>query len=309
VTQHATDQVTAAFDAVILAGGRASRLGGIDKAALRVHGRSLLDIAVFAVRGARSVVVVGPDRNRAVFVEPTRSRVRFVREDPPFGGPAAALAAGLESLGGNTATSVLVLAADQPNAPAAVARLLAAESGADGVLAVDEDGRRQYLLGRYRTEALREHVAARLADGSLSGSSLRGLVEGLDLGQVVLGNDLCSDVDTEEDAERFGIRLPPRRPEGHGSRMTGHPPELDDWAKRLIDALGIELQQVDIDLILDVARDSAHAITRPAAPVTTFLVGYAAAGAGGGPEQIERASRIAQQLAGEQPAASGDPVP
>jgi Domain of unknown function (DUF6457) len=79
---------------------------------------------------------------------------------------------------------------------------------------------------------------------------------------------------------------------------TGHPPELDDWSRRLIEALGLELDSVDIDLILDVARDSAHAITRPAAPVTTFLVGYAAALAGGGPEQIERASRIAQLLAG-----------
>jgi hypothetical protein len=79
---------------------------------------------------------------------------------------------------------------------------------------------------------------------------------------------------------------------------TGHPEELDDWSQRLIAALGLELEQVDIGLILDVARDSAHAITRPAAPVSTFLVGYAAARAGGGAEQIERASRIAQELAG-----------
>ena len=85
---------------------------------------------------------------------------------------------------------------------------------------------------------------------------------------------------------------------------TGQPSELDDWAQRLIDALGLDLEQVDIGLILNVARDSAHAITRPAAPLTTFLVGYAAARAGGGSEQIEWASRIAQELAG-----STDPVP
>ncbi len=90
---------------------------------------------------------------------------------------------------------------------------------------------------------------------------------------------------------------------------TGHPPELDDWSRRLIDALGLDLDSIDIDLILDVARDSAHAITRPAAPVTTFLVGYAAALAGGGAEQIERASRIAQLLSAEQLAGPGDPVP
>ena len=85
---------------------------------------------------------------------------------------------------------------------------------------------------------------------------------------------------------------------------TGHPPEPDDWSRRLIEALGIQLDSIDNDLILDPARDSAHAITRPAAPVTTFLVGCAAALAGGGPQQVERASRTAQQLAGP-----ADPAP
>ena len=293
------------FDAVILAGGRGSRLGGIDKPALRFAGRSLLGAAVAAVRDARAVVVVGPERDAAEFDDRLRSRLTFVREDPPFGGPAAALAAGLDALGAASEDFVLVLAADQPTAAAAVARLLAAPVAGDGVLAVDDSGRRQYLLGRYRAGALRERaVALRAATGSLDGASLRSLVDGLQLGEVVLGNDLCSDVDTEEDARRFGIRLPPQDPRGTVSSMsTGHPPELDEWTRRLVAALGLELD-VDIDLLLDVARDSAHAVTRPAAPVTTFLVGYAAAQAGGGPEQVERASRIAQQLSG-----TGDPVP
>ncbi|MFC0678631.1 NTP transferase domain-containing protein [Lysobacter korlensis] len=305
MTQGGVAPGSPAFDAVLLAGGRASRLGGLDKPALRFGGRSLLAAAVHAVRDAESIVVVGPERDLHEVGESTRSRLTFTREDPPFGGPAAALGAGLDALGADAAPSVVVLAADQPNAPAAVERLLAARDGGDGVLAVDSSGRRQYLLARYRSEALRDRLMRHRRGGSLTGSSLRNLIDGLDLAEVVLTDDLCSDVDTEEDARRFGIRLPSSRPEGHGSSMTTrHPAELDDWARRLIEALGIELDSVDIDLILDVARDSAHAVMRPAAPVTTFLVGYAAAAAGGGAEQIERASRIAQQLSG-----TGDHLP
>ncbi len=203
-----------AFDAVILAGGRGSRLGGIDKPGLRVDGRSLLATAVDAVRDAGAIVIVGPDRAIADFAEVDRSLIRFAREDPPFGGPAAALAAGLDALGSAAAPSVVVLAADQPNAPAAVERLLAAPADADGVLAVDPSGRRQYLLGRYRTAALRDRVAGLRADGQLDGSSLRRIVDPLHVGEVVLADELCSDVDTEEDARRFGIRLPQSEPEG-----------------------------------------------------------------------------------------------
>ena len=202
------------FDAVILAGGRATRLGGIDKPALNFAGRSLLAAAVAAVKGARSVVVVGPGRDAARLDDSADGRLRFAREDPPFGGPAAALSAGLDALGDTAAPFVVVLAADQPNAPEAVERLLAARDGADGVLAVDSSGRRQFLLGRYRTAALRDRFTRLRAEGPLEGSSLRRIVAALDLGEVVLGDELCSDVDTEEDARRFGIRLPHRRPEG-----------------------------------------------------------------------------------------------
>ena len=212
MTAHAAGSGPAAYDAVILAGGRGARLGGIDKPALLVGGRSLLAAAITAVRDAGTVIVVGPDRDAVD--APGADRLRFTREDPPFGGPAAALAAGLEALGDAAADAVVVLASDQPNAPAAVERLLHAPVGPDGVLAVDPSGRRQYLLGRYRTAALRQSFTRLRADGLLEGSSLRGVVRGLDLSEVVLPDELCSDVDTEEDARRFGIRLPNPRREG-----------------------------------------------------------------------------------------------
>ncbi|MDP3209766.1 MAG: DUF6457 domain-containing protein, partial [Rhodoglobus sp.] len=50
---------------------------------------------------------------------------------------------------------------------------------------------------------------------------------------------------------------------------------LSEWNSRLSDALGVP--PADVDLILDLAGKAAHSIVRPAAPLTTFLVGYAAA--------------------------------
>lgn len=59
--------------------------------------------------------------------------------------------------------------------------------------------------------------------------------------------------------------------------------------------LGIDVPAVDVQLLLDIARDAAHAVSRPAAPVTTYLLGYAAA-AGGSPDD---AAATLRRLAGE----------
>lgn len=61
---------------------------------------------------------------------------------------------------------------------------------------------------------------------------------------------------------------------------------LNEWVADVSAALGVELE-VDISEMLDLARDAAHGVARPAAPLTTFLVGYAAA-SGGGDEQAVR---------------------
>ena len=74
------------------------------------------------------------------------------------------------------------------------------------------------------------------------------------------------------------------------------PPSLEQWVARLADELGVpELTAGDIALVLDLARDAAHGIARPAAPLTTFLVGYAAGAAGESSlsELAARASRLA----------------
>jgi hypothetical protein len=71
---------------------------------------------------------------------------------------------------------------------------------------------------------------------------------------------------------------------------------LHDWIDELCDVLDIEVE-VDEALILDLARDAAHNVERRSAPISTFLLGYAAAGFDGRPEEVERLAGLAATLA------------
>ncbi|WP_168796511.1 DUF6457 domain-containing protein [Arthrobacter echini] len=51
---------------------------------------------------------------------------------------------------------------------------------------------------------------------------------------------------------------------------------LHDWTERLLAALELEGTAVDVDSVLGLAGRAAHSVVRPAAPLTTFVVGYAA---------------------------------
>ena len=67
--------------------------------------------------------------------------------------------------------------------------------------------------------------------------------------------------------------------------------ELDQWVTAARDELGLS-DQVDLDLLLDVARDVAHGVERRAAPVTTYLLGMAV-GRGATPSEAAAAVRRA----------------
>lgn len=82
---------------------------------------------------------------------------------------------------------------------------------------------------------------------------------------------------------------------------------LDEWAQALADELGVPYD-ADTATLLDVARDAAHNVDRPAAPLTTFLVGYAAARRGGGPEAVRLASEQATRLALAWPQGASGPA-
>jgi molybdopterin-guanine dinucleotide biosynthesis protein A len=179
--------------AVVLAGGTGTRLGGTDKAGLGLAGVTLLERALAATASATEVVVVG---------EPARTSrpVTWTLEDPPRGGPAAGLLAGLDRLSA-AADLVAVLAVDMPKVNAGtVARLtwaVEADATVDGAVLVDPDGRRQPLAAVYRVSAL---LAARPADRAAeNGLAVRRLVEPLRLLEVPTVGDEARDVDTWDD--------------------------------------------------------------------------------------------------------------
>ncbi|MET7476390.1 NTP transferase domain-containing protein [Streptomyces sp. NPDC005648] len=266
-----------AYDAVVLAGGAARRLGGADKPGVRIGGRALLDRVLAACADARTTVVVADER-------PTARAVLWAREDPPGGGPLAALDAGLRR---TEAEGVVVLSADLPFLEAATVRNLRETlrtSGADGVLLTDADGRDQPLVAAYRRDAVRRGLAALTVEhGTLTGLPLRRLTAALHLTRVP--DPVASfDCDTWDDIATARARI----------REHGH--VLDEWISAVKDELGIDLD-VDTGVLLDLARDAAHGVARPAAPLTTFLVGYAAGRAGGGPEAVAEAARKAVALA------------
>jgi molybdopterin-guanine dinucleotide biosynthesis protein A len=181
-----------ALAAVVLAGGRSTRLGGRDKATLLLDGARLVDRAVAAAQGAgaAAVVVVGPAS--------LGPGVPVVQEDPPFGGPVAGIAAGLAALGGSTA--VLVLACDLADPVAAVTALTAAWARTDpGVHLLDAEGRPQWLAGIYRRDLLEESLSAL---GDPAGQSARQLLSGLPLRGVPVAPSAAADIDTWEDLSK-----------------------------------------------------------------------------------------------------------
>jgi hypothetical protein len=71
---------------------------------------------------------------------------------------------------------------------------------------------------------------------------------------------------------------------------------LSDWIDQLCEVLEID-PEVDRDLVLDVAREAAHNVERPAAPITTYLLGYAAALHDAGPARLDQLATATTELA------------
>jgi molybdopterin-guanine dinucleotide biosynthesis protein A len=288
-------------DALILAGGRSSRLDGVPKAQLRYRDRTLLDQTLAAVSTVRMIVVVGDASELALPPD-----VLVTREEPPYSGPAAGIAAGLTRLASADpipSDYTLVLACDMPDVDAAVAALRSALAAqpADGVIAVDGRHRLQPLAAAYRTTRLTDAAEAKRAAGTLVGLSMFQLIAGLTLTEVAVPQGATDDVDTWADAERFGVARPPgstqpvqQHPGRRDAKQTrekkmGNPDQsnqsmsreaedelLKQWSARLVEALAVEGLEVDLKGVLGLAGRAAHSVLRPAAPLTTFVVGYAA---------------------------------
>ena len=170
---------------MILAGGTAARLDGLDKASLELGGTTFLERALAATGDAGEVVVVGEP-------VPTSRPVTFVREDPPLGGPVAGLVAGRRALAGRP-DAVVVLAVDMPLVTAATVRRLAAAEGRDGAVLTDPDGRRRLVL------LLRTGALDAATTGDPHGRSVRSLLRPLELADVPAEGSEAYGVDTPRD--------------------------------------------------------------------------------------------------------------
>ena len=209
------------FDAIILAGGRSSRLGGVPKSGLIYDGATLLERSLLAAGAAGRAVVVGPDPGGLP------GGILTCREEPPFAGPAAAIAAGLAALAADHASRhaaaapyTLVLACDMPRSEGAVRALAEAlagsaagtpeRDGADGVMAVSADGRKQPLAGFYGTAVLQRSVADAASRDRLENASVFALLARLDVREVRVPPGSTDDVDTWDDASALGVsgRIP-----------------------------------------------------------------------------------------------------
>jgi molybdopterin-guanine dinucleotide biosynthesis protein A len=183
------DRAPADFCGVVLAGGTAARMGGVDKAGIELAGRTLLAHAVDAFLDAEEVVVVGPPGVR------TERPVTFVVEDPPRGGPVAGLLTGVDALL-HAPRLVGVLAVDMPRVtPATMRRLREAAAGRDGALLVGGDGRRQLagVLDATRLHDVRPGLEAQ------HGMALHRLLAPLDLAEVAATGEEAVDVDSWAD--------------------------------------------------------------------------------------------------------------
>jgi molybdopterin-guanine dinucleotide biosynthesis protein A len=180
-------------EAILLAGGRGSRVDGAAKPLFRVGGTTLLAAAIAAARagGAERIVVAAPVLDPALDVE-------WVREDPPFGGPVAAVVAALATV---RADEVLLLACDLVSPAGALAALPPIAPESDGVC-LGSDGRPQWLTGRYRTAALR-CVASGLENGGRD-AAMRTLLGGLRIALVDAPAEVSRDIDTWDDLTAAG---------------------------------------------------------------------------------------------------------
>lgn len=202
---------TVSTGAILLVGGRSRRMGGGTKPLLEVGGETLFARAVRAVTdaGCAPIVAAGPVLDEA-------APVQWVREDPPFAGPVAAIAAALDRVATPGPGWTILLAGDLPRAERVVRRLIevvdpdaatpdAAETDAVQAVVFTADGHPQWLAGAYRTSALRAAVE-RLGD-DVGDASCRALLGGLEIAWLTDEDEITADIDTQADLQRLRAEL------------------------------------------------------------------------------------------------------
>jgi molybdopterin-guanine dinucleotide biosynthesis protein A len=253
-------------DSIIVAGGRATRMGGVDKAMLPLglSGETLIADIIKSCPG--KVFVVGNPREIGI---DTADLVTWVPDLNPGGGPAAGIWSGLTSV---TSEYVFISAADQTLSSDTVSTLIAAALGRDGAWAIRSDGNGQPLCACVRTELLRDLLTSTQGANQ---SPLR-LLSSLQMVGVNVNPDQVVDFDTWQDVAKAV----------NGSEAMDQITQM--WMTRVATLLDVDPHEVLTAELLDLTREVAHGVERKSAPLTTFLLGYAAGKDSLKPEEVRK---------------------
>jgi len=237
------------IDTIIVAGGTARRLGGIDKVMLPLadDASSLLSGVIRVCPGR--IIVVGPHRD-VVGVD------SWVDDQDHDAGPAAAIWSGLLHI---ASTYVFLSAGDQKVSADAVDQVCSAAIGQDGAWALRTDGSGQPLFACVNANKLRALLEP---TRGVNQSPLRLMAE-LEMVGVVVGEHDVSDIDTWQDVAQ-AVR---------GNSMDQI---TQMWLKRVADVLNVDQHDIRVEELLNLTREVAHGVERKSAPLTTYLLGYAA---------------------------------
>jgi len=161
------------ISAAILAGGRARRLGGVDKSALAVGAGSILERQLSLLRDLTPhILIVGADRSRV-----PAGGVRVVADRLPGAGPLGGLYTALMEA---PTEQVLVIACDMPFLTAPFLMRLAAR-GVDVDVAVPRSAAGRHPLCASYARRAAGHLKARIDGGDLR---VREALEGLDVREL-----------------------------------------------------------------------------------------------------------------------------
>ena len=244
------------IDTLILAGGKSSRLTNLDKLEIKIEKDTILDLVINDA--INNIYVVGNERK-------TKKKVTWVKDLTNDGGPGVGVWSGVQKI---QSEYVLILAGDQPFIGPFIRELCEKALG-NGSWLVNKEGIGQPLASCIKTSVLK----TALEESQGVNTSLSQLLGKMNLVAIEVENDVVQDLDTWADV----IKVTRER----GS-MT------DAWLKNIAQKLEISHENLDIDKILDLTRDVAHNIERKAAPLTTFLLGYAAGKDNATKEQIQK---------------------
>lgn len=180
---------------IVVAGGHGTRMGGVDKASVSVHGMRLVDRLIAQL----------PIDTEFVVVSPRELDLPTTSEEPPFGGPVAGIHAGYEYLTNRFPGIELmaILPVDAPDSPHILPRLVEAmeiDAHADVALIKSEDGSLQNLCAVWRAEAL-AYALARL--GNPRDKSVRKLLAHTTHILEVPGTGQERDYDTRQEADDY----------------------------------------------------------------------------------------------------------